>query len=82
MSIDHWFIDALAEMVEEAKSDCSPNVLAGLSTTIETFCAEAGFNEEQIQAVRNLTATNTYKPRCTDRSTEASPPTVPQRLHS
>ncbi len=75
MSTDHWFIDALVDLVEKANSECSPNVLAGLSTAIEVFCAEAGFSEEQVRMVKDLTDADTLRPRCSDKSAKGCPST-------
>ena len=59
MTSDHWFIDALGELVEEAKRDGSPNVLTGLRSAVEIFIAEANLNEKQVQLARDLIAVNT-----------------------
>lgn len=82
MSTDQGFIDALADLIEDANSECSSNVLAALRTAIEVFCAEAGFSEEQARIVKDLTDADTLTPSCSDKSTKAVALAMPHRLHS
>ncbi|WP_170565431.1 hypothetical protein [Ruegeria atlantica] len=80
--MDHWFIDAIAELVSEADNDLTSNALAGLSTVIEVFCAESNFDEEQIQTIRDLIAHKCDQGRRANRPKTISQRALPYRLHS
>lgn len=59
MSTKHWFVQALAEIVEEAKDEGSKNALCGLRTALEIFLEEAKLNADDREAVQELILENT-----------------------
>lgn len=61
MSSSHWFIQALSELVYEAKKEKSRNVLLGLGQALEVFCVEAGFSAEEIHSMRELVSMDTHQ---------------------
>lgn len=54
MHNNHWFIDAIAELVEEQKNKGAKNALLGLRTAIEVFCMESNFDDKQVKAIHEL----------------------------
>ncbi|WP_298855734.1 hypothetical protein [uncultured Ruegeria sp.] len=59
MSTKHWFVEALAEIVDDAKAEGSKNTLCGLRTALEIFLDEATLTADDRAEVQNLILENT-----------------------
>ncbi|WP_170765452.1 hypothetical protein [Ruegeria lacuscaerulensis] len=59
MSTNHWFVEAITELVANAKAEGSKNTLCGLQTAFEVFLEETAITEVDKDRVRKMIRENT-----------------------